>query len=96
MTAGKIARLNTDVRFLSHRFHPSVFNDLGLPTALQTEFGQRENMPATFSSQHMPENWPRPTALAIYRIAQKPCEMFPSTRVKLMSRWCYRVLMPGC
>jgi two-component system, chemotaxis family, CheB/CheR fusion protein len=35
------------------------------------EFGERENMLATFSSQDLPETWPPEAAIAIYRIAQE-------------------------
>jgi two-component system CheB/CheR fusion protein len=35
------------------------------------EFCQRENMPATYTSQDLPESWSTETATAIYRIAQE-------------------------
>lgn len=70
----QLSTLNTDVRQISHRLHPAILNDLGLSAALQAlvkEFGQRENMPATYSTDHLPESWPPEAATTIYRIAQE-------------------------
>lgn len=70
----QLSALNTDVRQISHRLHPAILNDLGLSAALQAlvkEFGDRENMPATYSTQNLPESWPLEAATAIYRIAQE-------------------------
>jgi two-component system CheB/CheR fusion protein len=35
------------------------------------EFGERESMPASYTSQDLPESWTPETATAIYRIAQE-------------------------
>lgn len=70
----QLQSLNTDVRSISHRLHPAILSDLGLPTALKAmvkEFGERENMPVTYLSQDLPENWSPEAATAIYRIAQE-------------------------
>lgn len=70
----QVGTLNTDVRNLSHRLHPSILVDLGLPAALKAlvqEFGERENMPVTFVSQDLPEAWPPMAATSLYRIAQE-------------------------
>ena len=70
----QLSTLNTDVRQISHRLHPAILNDLGLSAALQAlvkEFGERENMPATYSTHNLPESWPPEAATAIYRIAQE-------------------------
>ena len=70
----QVETLNDDVRRLSHRLHSSILVDLGLPAALKAlveEFGERENMPATFVSQDLPESWPPIAALSLYRIAQE-------------------------
>jgi two-component system, chemotaxis family, CheB/CheR fusion protein len=70
----QVQSLNTDVRTISHRLHPTILNDLGLPAALKAmvkELGERENMPATYQSQNLPESWPPEAATAIYRIAQE-------------------------
>lgn len=70
----QIGSLNSDVRQISHRLHPAILKDLGLSAALKslvTEFGERENMPATYLTQNLPEGWSSETATAIYRIAQE-------------------------
>ncbi len=70
----QLSALNTDVRQISHRLHPAILNDLGLSAALQAlvkEFGERESMPATYSSQNLPDNIPPEAATAIYRISQE-------------------------
>ncbi len=70
----QLSALNTDVRQISHRLHPAILNDLGLSAALQAlvkEFGERENMPASYSTHNLPESWPPEAANAIYRITQE-------------------------
>jgi two-component system CheB/CheR fusion protein len=70
----QLGSINTDVRRLSHQLHPAILNDLGLSAALKAlvaEFGERENMPATYVTQNLPESWSQETATAIYRIAQE-------------------------
>lgn len=70
----KISELNTDVRQISHRLHPAILSDLGLPAALRglvQEFAEHENMPATYLSHELPESWSPEAATAIYRIAQE-------------------------
>jgi two-component system CheB/CheR fusion protein len=69
-----VQSLNTDVRQISHRLHPSILQDLGLPAALRAmvhEFGERENMPVTYTSQDLPETWSAETATTLYRITQE-------------------------
>jgi two-component system, chemotaxis family, CheB/CheR fusion protein len=70
----QIASINTEVRLISHRLHPAILNDLGLSAALKalvTEFGERENMPATYVTQNLPESWSPHSETALYRIAQE-------------------------
>jgi two-component system CheB/CheR fusion protein len=70
----RLAKLSQDVREMSHRLHPSMIEDLGLKPALQAlteEFGHRENMIATFSSQDVPENIPVEVSTVLYRITQE-------------------------
>lgn len=70
----RIAALSDDVRALSHRLQPSIIEDLGLKAALRSltqEFGQRENVIATFSPENVPDNIPLETATALYRITQE-------------------------
>ena len=66
--------LAEDVRILSHRLHPSMLEDLGLAAALRSlteEFGEREDMIATFYAQNVPEEIPSEIATGLYRIAQE-------------------------
>jgi two-component system CheB/CheR fusion protein len=66
--------LNTDVRQISHRLHPKILKDLGLPAALRglvEEFDRREGMPATFSSHGLPDTIADEPATAVYRITQE-------------------------
>jgi two-component system, chemotaxis family, CheB/CheR fusion protein len=73
-TRDQLQMLSTEVREISHRLHPSILNDLGLSAALKSmveEFGARENMPATYLSQNLGDNWSEVAATAIYRIAQE-------------------------
>jgi two-component system CheB/CheR fusion protein len=70
----QVQSLNTDVRQISHRLHPAILSDLGLSAALKAlvqEFGEREDMPATYLTQDLPESWSPQAATAIYRIAQE-------------------------
>jgi two-component system, chemotaxis family, CheB/CheR fusion protein len=70
----QISELANDVRRISHRLHPAILDDLGLPAALKAlveEFGEREGMPATYSGINIPEVIPTNTAAALYRIAQE-------------------------
>ena len=66
--------LSTDVRSMSHHLHPAVLDDLGLSAALKalvSEFGERENMPATYSSRNLPPLPTQPAVTAVYRITQE-------------------------
>ena len=70
----QIARLANDVRRISHRLHPAILDDLGLPAALKAlveEFGERENMPSSYSGINLPEHIPVTTEAALYRITQE-------------------------
>ena len=70
----QLSSLADDVRRISHRLHPAILDDLGLPAALKAlveEFGEREAMPATYSGIDIPDAIPSNTAAALYRIAQE-------------------------
>lgn len=70
----QIDSLNNDVRNISHRLHPAILNELGLSESLKAlvhEFGEHENMPATYSKQNVPADVPQQAATSIYRIAQE-------------------------
>ncbi len=71
---GQIDSLNTEVRNLSHRLHPAILDDLGLPTALKAlvdDFQEREQMVASYIGSDLPETIPRDAATALYRITQE-------------------------
>ena len=70
----ELQSLNTDVRQISHRLHPSILTDLGLTAALRAlvdEFGTRERMPVNFVSLNVPKLAPQPAVTALYRITQE-------------------------
>jgi two-component system, chemotaxis family, CheB/CheR fusion protein len=70
----QIDSLNTEVRSLSHRLHPAILDDLGLPAALKAlvdDFHEREQMPASYIGSDVPETVPREAATALYRISQE-------------------------
>ncbi len=70
----QIKALNTDVRTLSHKLHPAILVDLGLPAALKElvdEFRAHERMFATYIGTAVPENIPIEAATVAYRIAQE-------------------------
>ncbi|HXE07450.1 MAG TPA: CheR family methyltransferase [Acidobacteriaceae bacterium] len=71
---GQIDGLNTEVRNLSHRLHPAILDDLGLPAALKAlaeDFQEREQMVASYIGSDIPETIPRDVATALYRITQE-------------------------
>ena len=62
------------MRSISHRLHPSILDDLGLPQALKAlvdEFGERECMLATFTRRDVPAQLPKEVASTLYRITQE-------------------------
>lgn len=66
--------LNTDVRQISHRLHPAILKDLGLPAALRSlveEFERRESMPTTFLAGDIPDDLSQDAATAAYRVTQE-------------------------
>jgi two-component system CheB/CheR fusion protein len=69
-----MAALAQDVRKISHALHPSILEDLGLPQALKSlvdDFGEREQMLATFTRRRVPDHLPLEVATTLYRIAQE-------------------------
>lgn len=95
----QLESINTDVHQISHRLHPAILHDLGLPAALKalvTEFGEREDMPATYVTQALPETWSRETATVLYRSPRKPCAMSQNTQEKLTSKWFFRARTASC
>lgn len=72
--AQQTAELSNGVRAISHRLHPSILEDLGLPDAIRSlveEFRSREGMPVTFRQNDVPEFLPHEVAGVLYRITQE-------------------------
>ena len=69
-----IVVLSHDVQDLSRRLHPALLDDLGLSAALRAEcrsLSQRLDIPVSFAAEDPPEEFPRASCLALYRIAQE-------------------------
>jgi two-component system, chemotaxis family, CheB/CheR fusion protein len=73
-TRERAASLSDELRRISHALHPSILEDLGLPTALRslvTEFAEREHMPSNFTHRNVPDVLPPEVAATLYRITQE-------------------------
>lgn len=71
---GEVISLSEDIRQLSHSLHPSVLEHSTLAAALEAycrEFSRQTGVAATFAARNLPDEIPRPVALAFYRIAQE-------------------------
>ncbi len=69
-----ISSMNSDVRMISHRLHPAIIHELGLPTALKQlvdEFGKREGMFATLITASVPEDIDPAVSTSLYRVTQE-------------------------
>ena len=69
-----ISSMNSDVRMISHRLHPAIIHELGLPTALKQlvdEFGKREGMFATLITASVPEKIDPAVSTSLYRVTQE-------------------------
>ncbi len=63
-----------DLHRLSHRMHPSVLDDFGLPDALRTEckeLSERSGIPIEYVGPTSFEAIPKEVSLCLYRIAQE-------------------------
>jgi len=70
----QILQLSEDVRKLSHSLHPSILEHADLAAGLEMhcrEFGEQNGIATTFTARDVPDDVPRPVALALYRIAQE-------------------------
>ena len=70
----QIIRLSEDVRRLSHSLHPSILEHSDLAASLEMhcrEFTDQQGIAARFTARDVPDDIPRPVALALYRIAQE-------------------------
>lgn len=69
-----ISSMNSDVRMISHRLHPAIIHELGLPAALKQlvdEFAQREAMFATLITAAVPESIDPAVSTSLYRVTQE-------------------------
>ena len=70
----QILQLSEDVRRLSHSLHPSILEHSDLAATLEMhcrEFTDQYAIATSFAARDVPEDVPRPVALAFYRIAQE-------------------------
>ena len=69
----KVAELSSGLRDVSHRLHPSVLTDLGLPVALQDLLEQERGAGRTIPLvlHEVPPSIPPQTAMTLYRIVQE-------------------------
>jgi PAS domain S-box-containing protein len=70
----QILQLSDDVRRLSHSLHPSILEHSDLAASLEMhclEFTEQHGIAASFTARNVPDDVPRPVALALYRIAQE-------------------------
>jgi signal transduction histidine kinase len=69
-----VARISDDVHRMAYRLHPAVLENLGLPTALETEcrhFTEREGIRIDFEEDNHGPRLPEPVSLCLYRVAQE-------------------------
>lgn len=71
---GQLISICDDLHRMSHRMHPSVLDDFGLPEALKTEcfeLSARSGIPIDYVGPVDFEEIPKEMALCLYRIAQE-------------------------
>ena len=69
-----VLELSEDVRRLSHSLHPSILEHSDLAASLEMhcrEFAGQHGIDASFTARDVPDDVPRPVALALYRIVQE-------------------------
>ena len=70
----QILQLSDDVRRLSHSLHPSILEHSDLAACLEMhcrEFTGQHGITTSFAARDLPDDVPRPVALALYRIVQE-------------------------
>ena len=70
----QILQLSEDVRRLSHSLHPSILEHSDLAASLEMhcrEFTGQHCIATSFAARDVPDDVPRPVALALYRIVQE-------------------------
>jgi signal transduction histidine kinase len=66
--------LTRDVQALSHELHPSVLDNLGLVSALQSlcrEVTEQTDIRVEFTSRNIPSSLPREVSLSLFRLVQE-------------------------
>ncbi|HUL34717.1 MAG TPA: two-component regulator propeller domain-containing protein [Candidatus Eisenbacteria bacterium] len=70
----KLIEVGVEIRQLSHKLHPAVLNEKGLPTALSAyceEFSEIRGIPVVYTADENVDKLSPGAALCIYRIAQE-------------------------
>ena len=70
----KLIEVGVEIRQLSHKLHPAVLNEKGLPTALSAyceEFSEIRGIPVVYKADENVDKLSPGAALCIYRIAQE-------------------------
>lgn len=70
----KVWRINSDIRAVSHRLHPSIVCDLGLKDAVQAEcraFAKRHGVGVNFSGRSYTGEIPNRIEVTLFRIVQE-------------------------
>ena len=70
----KLIQMGAEIRQLSHELHPTVLQEAGLPSALQSyceEFSATRGIPISYKADESVEELSPGAALCIYRIAQE-------------------------
>ena len=70
----QVGALAEDIHRISRQLHPAILDDLGLASALQNEcvsFSDQYGIPAEFTYDSIPRNFPEEIALCLYRVAQE-------------------------
>ncbi len=70
----QMVKLAADVHTISRQLHPSILDDLGLVSAIESEctsFSEREGIRVKYESKNVPAVLPKDVALCIYRIIQE-------------------------
>ncbi len=70
----RLVELSTNVHDISRQLHPSILEDLGLATAIESEcasWQRRTGLAVEFEKKDVPQNLSDEVGLCIYRIAQE-------------------------
>ena len=70
----QIASISEDVHAISRQLHPSILQDLGLTSAIESEctrYAQNESISIQYEHHDIPSELPKEIALSLYRIVQE-------------------------